>query len=200
MSARSLKAELASLSVPTGSLFEKADLLAAVLAARASPPTTEGPAEPKAPGKTGEDGGYKEVEVQKMGPPGGGGAGKPGPGPGGGGGVADMLKNMGGMGGIEDMLKNMGGGGGGMGGMADMLKNMGGGVPGGVPGAGGGDMMGMAQKLMQNPKAMALVQKAQGNPKVMQAVTECMSNPAAFAKYQGDPEIKELLDELRKIM
>jgi hypothetical protein len=169
------------------------------------------------------------VEVQKMGPPGGGGAGKPGAGPGGGGGMADMLKNMGGMGGIEDMMKNMGGGGGGMGGMADMLKNMGGGVPGGAPGAGGGDVMGMAQKLMRNPKAVALVQKAQGNPKVrpererfneqervppaltqpphttsppqvMQAVTECMSNPAAFAKYQGDPEIKELLDELRKIM
>jgi len=54
--------------------------------------------------------------------------------------------------------------------------------------------------LMQNPKAQSIIQKAQSNPKVMAAVTECMGNPAAFAKYQSDPEIKAILDELRGIM
>jgi len=58
----------------------------------------------------------------------------------------------------------------------------------------------MAAKLMQNPKAQSIIQKAQSNPKVMAAVTECMGNPAAFAKYQSDPEIKAILDELRGIM
>jgi hypothetical protein len=121
------------------------------------------------------------------------------------GGMADMLKNMGGMGGgagaggmggMADMLKNMGGmggGAGGMGGMADMLKNMGG--MGGM-----GDNMGKAQELMKNPKVMEIFAKAQKNPKIMQAMTEVMSNPAAFAKYQNDPEVAEVINELRNFM
>ena len=58
----------------------------------------------------------------------------------------------------------------------------------------------MIAKLMQNPGAQSIIQKAQTNPKVMAAVTECMGNPAAFAKYQNDPEIKAILDELRTII
>lgn len=63
-----------------------------------------------------------------------------------------------------------------------------------------GGMQEMASKIMQNPKAQGIIAKAQKNPKIMSAVTECMGNPAAFAKYQNDPEIKEILDELRQIM
>mmetsp|Transcript_51970 Transcript_51970/g.52957 ORF Transcript_51970/g.52957 Transcript_51970/m.52957 type:complete len:83 (+) Transcript_51970:3-251(+) len=82
-----------------------------------------------------------------------------------------------------------------MGGIADMLKN---GAGGG--GAGMGDAMGKAQELMKNPKIMELMMKAQGNPKIMAAMQECMSNPAAFAKYQNDPEVSELIKELQKAM
>jgi suppressor of tumorigenicity protein 13 len=42
--------------------------------------------------------------------------------------------------------------------------------------------------------------KAQGNPKIMAAMQECMSNPAAFAKYQNDPEVSQLVNELKKYM
>lgn len=123
------------------------------------------------------------------------------------GGMGDM-GGMGGMGGIADMLKNMGGSGmggmGGMGGMADMLKNMGGmgGSPfgGASPFGGGGDVMGQAQQMMQNPKVRELMMKAQSNPKMMQAMQECMSNPAAFAKYQNDPEVSAFINELKNIM
>lgn len=89
---------------------------------------------------------------------------------------------FGGAGGMADILKNMGGMGG-MGGMGDMMGNM-----------------GKAQELMKNPKVMEIIQKAQGNPKIMQAVTECMSNPAAFAKYQNDPEVSTLINELKQFM
>jgi len=148
---------------------------------------------------------------------GGGGGGMPG----GMGGMADMMKNMGmggggggggmpgGMGGMADMMKNMGMGGGGggmpggMGGMADMMKNMGmggGGGGGGMPGGMGGDTMKKAQQMMSNPKVMEIISKAQSNPKIMKAVQECMGNPAAFAKYQNDPEVGELIRELQKYM
>eukprot|EP00559_Dactyliosolen_fragilissimus_P007196 CAMPEP_0184863528 /NCGR_PEP_ID=MMETSP0580-20130426/11469_1 /TAXON_ID=1118495 /ORGANISM="Dactyliosolen fragilissimus" /LENGTH=291 /DNA_ID=CAMNT_0027361907 /DNA_START=334 /DNA_END=1209 /DNA_ORIENTATION=+ len=93
------------------------------------------------------------------------------------------------------------GGMGGMGGIADMLKNMGGmgGMGGGSnPFAGGADMMGKAQEMMKNPKVMEIISKAQSNPKIMKAVQECMGNPAAFAKYQNDPEVGELIRELQK--
>jgi hypothetical protein len=42
--------------------------------------------------------------------------------------------------------------------------------------------------------------KAQANPRIMAKVSECMSNPASFAKYQNDPEVAELVNELRKYM
>ena len=135
------------------------------------------------------------------------------------GGMADMMKNMGmgggggagggnpmgGMGGMADMMKNMGMGGGGggagggnpMGGMADMMKNMG---MGGGGGGMGGDTMKKAQQMMSNPKVMEIISKAQTNPKIMKAVQECMGNPAAFAKYQNDPEVGELIRELQKYM
>jgi hypothetical protein len=42
--------------------------------------------------------------------------------------------------------------------------------------------------------------KAQSNPRIMAKVTECMSNPASFLKYQNDPEVAELISELKKYM
>ena len=57
-----------------------------------------------------------------------------------------------------------------------------------------------AQELMSNPKVRELMVKAQGNPKVMRVLQECMSNPAAFMKYQNDPEVSELIAELKKLM
>lgn len=109
-----------------------------------------------------------------------------------------MPGGMGGMGGIADMLKNMGMGGGAQGGSSPF----GGGSGNPFAGAGGGnpfggDMMGKAQEMMKNPKVMELMAKAQSNPKMMKAMQECMSNPAAFAKYQNDPEISELIKELQ---
>ena len=53
---------------------------------------------------------------------------------------------------------------------------------------------------MKNPKVMEIMMKAQSNPKIMKAMQECMSNPAAFAKYQNDPEVGELMNELKKYM
>eukprot|EP00747_Dinoflagellata_sp_TGD_P219130 gnl/TRDRNA2_/TRDRNA2_91296_c0_seq1.p1 gnl/TRDRNA2_/TRDRNA2_91296_c0~~gnl/TRDRNA2_/TRDRNA2_91296_c0_seq1.p1 ORF type:complete len:451 (+),score=62.92 gnl/TRDRNA2_/TRDRNA2_91296_c0_seq1:118-1470(+) len=81
--------------------------------------------------------------------------------------------------------------------------NSAGGAPGGNPyGAAGAnpadiaEAMRKAQEMMQNPKVRELMMKAQSNPKV----AECMRSPAAFAKYQNDPEVGELLRELRKYM
>lgn len=89
----------------------------------------------------------------------------------------------------------------GMGGIADMLKNMGG--MGGNPfGAGGGmgDAMGQAQAMMKNPKIREIVAKAQADPRLMAKITECLSNPAAVSKYQNDPELAELIKEVKKNM
>jgi len=63
-----------------------------------------------------------------------------------------------------------------------------------------GDVMGKAQEMMKNPKAREIMAKAQSNPKMMKAMQECMANPAAFAKYKDDPEVGELMNELKKIM
>lgn len=103
---------------------------------------------------------------------------------------------IGGMGGMADMLKNMGGmgspSGGGMGGMGN---------PFGGAGKGGmGDVMGTAQKMMQNPKVQEIMRKAQANPRIMAKVKECMSNPASLAKYENDPEVAELINELEKYL
>ena len=95
-----------------------------------------------------------------------------------------------------------------MGGIADMLKNMGG-MGGGSPfgganpfggGAGGGDAFTKAQEMMSNPKVQRIIAKAQGNPRIMKKVNECLGNPASFAKYQNDPDVAELITELRKYM
>merc|ERR1712194_665034 len=88
------------------------------------------------------------------------------------------------------------GGGAGMGGMADMLKNMGGGGAGAGAGAGGSSPFG-GGGMPDMAKVREIMAKAQGNPKIMSAITECMSNPLAFAKYQNDPEIRDLINEIK---
>lgn len=60
--------------------------------------------------------------------------------------------------------------------------------------------MGKAAEMMKNPKVREIMAKAQSNPKMMAAMQECMANPAAFAKYQNDPEVGELMKELKKFM
>jgi len=76
--------------------------------------------------------------------------------------------------------------------MVDMMSKLG--------NLGGPEMQAAAAKVMANPAAQQLIAKAQKNPRVLAAVTECMGNPAAFIKYKDDPEIKEILDELRTMM
>jgi len=201
LKAGELKKELASLGISTRSLFEKTELVQALATARVDGVV----AKQQQPAAASTDESYAEyanVEVitdhstgprqkqpekqqQKQQQPAGGG--NP---------FDDMMGGMGGgMGGIADMLKNMGGMGGG-------AAAAGGGNPfGGMGGMGGmGDAMGKVQELMKNPKVREIMQKAQSNPKIMQAVTETMSNPAAFAKYQNDPEVAEIINELRKYM
>jgi suppressor of tumorigenicity protein 13 len=75
----------------------------------------------------------------------------------------------------------------------------GGGFPGGMPGMGGGMPNippELLSKLMSDPELMAAMQ----NPRVMAALQECMGNPAAFAKYQSDPEIQNLITKLSGLM
>lgn len=108
----------------------------------------------------------------------------------GGGGIADILKNFGGMGGSGSVSENPSGGG-----------NNPFGASGNPFGAAmGGDAMKKAQQMMANPKVREIVMKAQSNPRIMQKVSECMSNPAALLKYQSDPEVSELIAELRKFI
>lgn len=210
MKAGELKKELEDMGISTKSLFEKAEFIKALATARVdgvAKKTTTNSSSSSGSSNGGGEGyaEYKNVEVltdDRAGPrkkqsdqP------QPNASPFGGGG---MPGGMGGMGGMADILKNMGGGGGGgmpggmggMGGIADILKNMGGGGGGGNPF--GGDMMGKAQEMLKNPKVREIMAKAQSNPKVMAAVQECMSNPAAFAKYQNDPEVGGLINELKK--
>jgi hypothetical protein len=208
MKAGEMRKELEGLGVSTKSFFEKSDFVKALADARVDGTgiEKEGYAEysnvevltdaasgPRPPASSQKD-------EQKTGGGGGGspfGGGGASPFGGGGGGGASPFGGGG-------MPGGMGGGMGGMGGIADMLKNMGGGggaaAAGGNPFGGGGGGMGKAQELMKNPKVMQLMMKAQGNPKIMAAMQECMSNPAAFAKYQNDPEVSELLKELQKVM
>ena len=198
-----LKKELEGIGISTKSFFEKTDFVKALADARVDGvgKEKEGYAEytnvevltDDASGPRPKNDNKNQQQAQGGGNPFGG---------------ASPFGDMGGMGGMGDM-----GGMGGMGGIADMLKNMGGmGGMGGQGGASpfgganpfgggmGGDAMGKAQELMKNPKVMELMMKAQGNPKIMAAMQECMSNPAAFAKYQNDPEVSELIKELQKVM
>lgn len=213
MKAGEMRKELEGLGVSTKSFFEKSDFVKALADARVDGTGIEkegyaeysnvevltdaasGPRPPassqKDEQKTGGGGGGSPFGGGGASPFGGGGGG--GASPFGGGGMpGGMGGGMGGMGGIADMLKNMGGGGG--------AAAAGGNPFGGGGGGMGGDAMGKAQELMKNPKVMQLMMKAQGNPKIMAAMQECMSNPAAFAKYQNDPEVSELLKELQKVM
>ena len=213
MKVSELKAELKSLGVSTKALFEKSELVEALAAARVD-------GVKKVQDDDEEEAVYADVEVitdnvtgprakgsqQRESSAGGGspfGAGSPfGSGsPFGGGGMGGMN--------LEDLMQGMGGGfggraspfGGAPGGMnlEDIMKGMGGfGNMGGMGGM--GNAMGKAQEMMKNPKVQAIMAKAQKNPAMMKKVNECMSNPASFTKYQNDPEVKELVEELRKYM
>lgn len=200
MKASDLKKELEEMGISTKSLFEKSEFVKALAVARVDGLTKKNPSD-SSRSNTGEEGyaEYANVEVltddsagprkkqtvqpeKKQQSPFGG------ENPFGGGGMA-------GMGGIADMLKNMGG----LGGGASPFGGMGGNPFGGMGGNPfGGDMMGKAQEMLKNPKVREIMAKAQSNPKIMAAVQECMSNPAAFTKYQNDPEVGELINELKK--
>ena len=205
MKVADIKAELKSLGVDTSALFEKTELVAALIKARASKP-------PKPP-----DDDVIEVETRTMPPKGasksgmpggmGGMGGMPG-GMSGMGGLGDILSGLGGMGGMGGMPGGMGGmpggmggmpgGMGGLGGLGDFLNGMGG--MGGMPGGMGG-MQQMMAKMMSNPRAMALMQKAQTNPKIMKALQDVQTNgPSAMQKYAGDPEVMAVVKELQEIM
>ena len=172
MKVADIKAELKSLGVGTSALFEKTELVAALIKARASKP-------PKPP-----DDDVIEVETRTMPPKGASKSGMPG--------------GMGGMGGMPGGMGGMPGGMGGMGGMGDILNGMGG--MGGMPGGMGG-MQQMMAKMMSNPRAMALMQKAQTNPKIMKALQDVQTNgPSAMQKYAGDPEVMAVVKELQEIM
>eukprot|EP00638_Chattonella_subsalsa_P010885 CAMPEP_0117789600 /NCGR_PEP_ID=MMETSP0948-20121206/7731_1 /TAXON_ID=44440 /ORGANISM="Chattonella subsalsa, Strain CCMP2191" /LENGTH=295 /DNA_ID=CAMNT_0005619239 /DNA_START=171 /DNA_END=1058 /DNA_ORIENTATION=- len=185
-----IKKELESYGLRTDDLFEKSEFIQRLAEAR-----IQGASAKKQEER--EDGSYRDVEVKRM---------KKDPEPsqqqpqnpfGGMGGMGGM-GNMGGMG-FQDILQNLGGMGGGMGGMG----GMGGfGGPGGFgAAAGGGGMQDLISKVMGNPRAMAAVQKASQNPKIMAALQDVQQRgPSAFAKYQNDPEIMAVLDELRGIL
>jgi hypothetical protein len=198
-----LKKELEERGISTRSFFEKSEFVKALAEARVDgveKKNQEGYAEYADVEVLTDDssGPRKKQDSQQQaqeGNPFGGAGGSPfgGAGMGGAGG-------MGGMGGIADILKNMGGGAGAAG--ASPFGGAAGANPfGGMGGMGGmGDAMGKAQEMMKNPKVMEIMMKAQSNPKIMKAMQECMGNPAAFAKYQNDPEVGEIMKELQKYM
>ena len=225
MKATELKKELQERGISTAALFEKSEFVRAVAEARVDNVSRRKSSTVDADGEGYAE--YKNVEVltdDSAGPrqkqkqpepssasPFGGGAGSPFGGgagnPFGAGAAGNPFGGMGGMGSIADMLKNMGMGG--MGGGANPFGGAGGANPfGGGAGAnpfgGGGagmnDVMGKAQEMMKNPKVQELMRKAQSNPRIMAKVNECMTNPASFVKYQNDPDVAELIGELRKYM
>lgn len=214
MKAGELKKELESYGISTASFFEKSEFVQACAEARVDGVSkkTTSQNQGNSAKSTGGEGyaEYADVEVitdDYTGPrnnsagqqqprkgtgmrSGGPGIGNPFAGPGMNMGfMQDMMKNMGGMGG-------MGGGGGNPFAGSAASNPFGGGMPGGM----GGDAMKKAQELMGNPKVREIMMKAQSNPKIMKAVQECMSNPAAFAKYQNDPDVGQLIRELQKYM
>lgn len=218
MKAGELKKELESYGISTSSFFEKSEFVKACAEARVDGKKKTGGSDEEGFAEysaadvevlTDDSAGPRPKGQKQQSQSAGGGN------PFGGAAGGNPFGGMGGMGNMADMFGGAAGGGspfgggmgGGMGGMADMLKNMGmGGMGGGAPGAspfggaGGGDAFAQAQKMMQNPKVMEIMAKAQSNPKIMKAMQECMSNPAAFAKYQNDPEVGELMRELQKYM
>ena len=94
-----------------------------------------------------------------------------------------------GMGGMPGMPGGMGGMPGGMGGMPGGMGGMPG-VGGGMPGGTGG--MGGMEGMFSDPDIMG----AMSNPKFMKAVQELMQDPSAFAKYQDDPEVMNVMTKL----
>jgi hypothetical protein len=224
MKATDMKKELQERGVSTKALFEKYEFVQALAAARVDGVTRSSSSSGSGAAGSGEEGyaEYKQVEVLtddsagprkkgSSGQPASAGANSPFSGAGAGANPFAGAGNPfagggmpGGMGGIADMLKNMGMGG--MGGGAGAANPFGGGAnPFGGAGAGGmgggmGDIMGKAQQMMQNPKIMELMAKAQSNPKIMKIMNECMSNPAAMKKYENDPDVKELIDEMKKYL
>ena len=196
MKAGEIKKELENMGISTKSFFEKSEFVKALAIARVDGIPKKNSSGNSSSSSSGGEG-YAEYanvevltddssgprkrqseqpEVKQQSPFGGGG-----------------MPDMGGMAGIADMLKNMGMGSGsnpfgGMGGGANPFGGMG----------GGGDVMGKAQEMLKNPKVREIMAKAQSNPKIMAALQECMSNPAAFLKYQNDPEVGELVNELKK--
>jgi hypothetical protein len=112
---------------------------------------------------------------------------------------------FGGMGGFADIFSTMGGGGGGAANIADMFAGSGANMAdifsgmGGAAGAGSSRIPNMAkfQQMMKNPKVIQIIAKAQNDPRVMSAIRECIANPMAMSKYQNDPTIRDLLNELR---
>lgn len=222
-----LKKELTERGISTTSFFEKSEFVKALAEARVDGVTKKAASSSsggRSSAKVDEEG-YVEIDnvevltaddagprprgqqqsQQQQSPFGGGAGGNPF------GGAAGGAGGMGGMGGIADMLRNMGMGGAAAGGGnpfaggagAAGANPFGGGANpfGGMGGMGGmGDAMGQAQEMMKNPKVMEIMMKAQRNPKVMAAMQDVMSNPANIGKYQNDPEVAELMNELKKFM
>ena len=201
MKAAEMKKELEERGVSTKALFEKNEYVEALAEARVDN------IQKKQSGGGSSEGyvEYADVEVltdDSSGPrkrqqsgastggssPFGGGSPFGGASPFGAGGMPGM-GGMGGMGGIADMLKNMGGGASPFGGVANPFS-----------GGGGADVMSKAQELMQNPRVRELMAKAQSNPRIMKILNECMTNPMAISKYENDPEVAELIKEMKKFM
>jgi len=196
MKASELKKELEERGVSTKALFEKSEFVQALAEAR-----VDGVQKKKGSSSGGGSGGegyaeYTDVEVltddsagprkrNQQGDARGGAGSSPfgGANPFGGSGIPGGFPGgMGGMGGM---------------GIADMLKNMGGGAGSSPFGGGanpfaGGDVMGKAQEMMNNPRVREIMAKTQGNPRLMKIVNECVANPAAISKYENDPEVSAL--------
>lgn len=199
MKVSELKAELKSYGISISSFFEKSEFVQALAKAR-----VEGPQEIKK--KSEEYAEYTNVEVitddsqgprkrsqqqndsKGRNPFESAGGGNP------------FTGGMGGRPGGRNPFAGMGGNPfGGTGG--NPFAGMGGNPFGGASVGGGmGDQMRKVQEMMSNPNIQTIMAKAQKNPKIMKAVQECMGNPMAFAKYQNDPEVGELIRELQKYM
>mmetsp|Transcript_15561 Transcript_15561/g.24193 ORF Transcript_15561/g.24193 Transcript_15561/m.24193 type:complete len:365 (-) Transcript_15561:13-1107(-) len=218
MKAGELKKELESLGISTKTFFEKSEFVKALAEARVDGVTTNKKAPQNDDGEsyaeysnvevlTSDSAGPRPKQKQQQQQQQQRGAGSPFGGGGMGGmNLEDLMKNMGGMGGnpFGGGANPFAGAAGGANPFASGAANPFGGAAGGANpfgGAGGGmpDMK-KAQEMMSNPKVRELMVKAQGNPKVMRVMQECMSNPAAFMKYQNDPEVAELIAELKKLM
>jgi hypothetical protein len=95
----------------------------------------------------------------------------------------------------EDLFSSMGGMAG-MANMAGMFSNVADSAASGTKMPSMGDIA----KIMSNPKAQPLLAKAQANPKIMEALAECMADPSAIPKFKNDPEIREILNELKALL